>query len=151
MTATSAQEPAIRVHGLTKSYSELDVLRGVDFEVARGSIFALLGSNGAGKTTVVKIVSTLLKADAGEVTVKGFEVAGQGAEVRKSISLTGSSRPSTRFLACGRTWCWWPGCGTSTTRGPSPMGCSSASDWLMRPRGRCRPTPVGCAAAWTSR
>ncbi len=45
------------LHGLTKSYSELEVLRGVDFEVARGSIFALLGSNGAGKTTVVKIVS----------------------------------------------------------------------------------------------
>ena len=51
MTATAAQEPAIRVHGLTKSYSELEVLRGVDFEVARGSIFALLGSNGEGKTT----------------------------------------------------------------------------------------------------
>jgi ABC-2 type transport system ATP-binding protein len=65
------------------------VLRGVDFEVARGSIFALLGSNGAGKTTVVKIVSTLLKADAGEATVNGFDVAGQAAEVRKSISLTG--------------------------------------------------------------
>ena len=89
MTATSAQEPAIRIHGLTKSYSELEVLRGVDFEVARGSIFALLGSNGAGKTTVVKIVSTLLKADAGEATVNGFDVAGQAAEVRKSISLTG--------------------------------------------------------------
>ena len=89
MTDTAAQEHAIRVHGLTKSYSELEVLRGVDFEVARGSIFALLGSNGAGKTTVVKIVSTLLKADAGEATVNGFEVAGQAAEVRKSISLTG--------------------------------------------------------------
>ena len=89
MSATAAQDPAIRVHGLTKSYSELEVLRGVDFEVARGSIFALLGSNGAGKTTVVKIVSTLLKADAGEATVNGFEVAGQAAEVRKSISLTG--------------------------------------------------------------
>ena len=89
MTATSAQEPAIRVHGLKKSYSQLAVLRGVDFEVARGSIFALLGSNGAGKTTVVKIASTLLKADAGGATVNGFEVAGQAAEVRKSISLTG--------------------------------------------------------------
>jgi ABC-2 type transport system ATP-binding protein len=89
MTATSAQKPAIRIHGLTKSYSELEVLRGVNFEVARGSIFALLGSNGAGKTTVVKIVSTLLKADAGEATVNGFAVARQAAEVRKSISLTG--------------------------------------------------------------
>jgi ABC-2 type transport system ATP-binding protein len=57
--------PAIQVQGLEKSYKELQVLRGVDFEVARGSIFALLGSNGAGKTTVVKILSTLLKADSG--------------------------------------------------------------------------------------
>jgi ATPase subunit of ABC transporter with duplicated ATPase domains len=61
--ANGAQRPAIQVHGLEKSYRELRVLRGVDFEVARGSIFALLGSNGAGKTTVVKILSTLLRAD----------------------------------------------------------------------------------------
>ncbi len=55
----------------------------------RGSIFALLGSNGAGKTTVVKILSTLLKADAGTARVNGFDVATQGADVRESISLTG--------------------------------------------------------------
>ncbi len=58
------------------------MLRGVDFEVARGSIFALLGSNGAGKTTVVKILSTLLKADAGTARVNGFDVATQAADVR---------------------------------------------------------------------
>ncbi|WP_409185281.1 ABC transporter ATP-binding protein [Amycolatopsis sp. VS8301801F10] len=81
--------PAIRVRGLRKSYGKLEVLRGVEFEVARGSIFALLGSNGAGKTTVVRILSTLLKADAGEAEVNGFAVAAQGAEVRESISLTG--------------------------------------------------------------
>ncbi|HYK26966.1 MAG TPA: ATP-binding cassette domain-containing protein, partial [Streptosporangiaceae bacterium] len=57
--------------------------------VARGTIFALLGSNGAGKTTVVKILSTLLKADAGTATVDGFGVATQPAKVRESISLTG--------------------------------------------------------------
>ncbi|MFI6603643.1 ABC transporter ATP-binding protein [Nonomuraea sp. NPDC050536] len=65
------------------------MLRGVDFEVARGSIFALLGSNGAGKTTVVKILSTLLKADAGTAGVHGYDVATQPADVRESISLTG--------------------------------------------------------------
>ena len=53
---------AIQVHGLQKSYKELQVLKGVDFDVARGSIFALLGSNGAGKTTIVSILTTLLKA-----------------------------------------------------------------------------------------
>jgi len=84
-----AERPAIQVHGLEKSYRELRVLRGVDFEVARGSIFALLGSNGAGKTTVVRILSTLLRADAGMARVSGFDVAAQAAGVRASISLTG--------------------------------------------------------------
>jgi len=83
------QRPAIHVQGLEKSYKELRVLRGVDFEVARGSIFALLGSNGAGKTTAVKILSTLLRADVGTARVNGFDVATQGADVRESISLTG--------------------------------------------------------------
>ncbi|MBB2914341.1 ABC-2 type transport system ATP-binding protein [Streptosporangium becharense] len=87
MTAQQAQ--AIHVRGLEKSYKELRVLRGVDFTVARGSIFALLGSNGVGKTTVVKILSTLLKADAGTARVNGFDVATQAADVRESISLTG--------------------------------------------------------------
>jgi ABC-2 type transport system ATP-binding protein len=59
------QTPAIVVRGLEKSFKDLHVLRGVDLEIARGSIFALLGSNGSGKTTTVKILSTLLKADAG--------------------------------------------------------------------------------------
>ncbi|WP_433356870.1 ABC transporter ATP-binding protein [Microtetraspora malaysiensis] len=89
MTANQIQGPAIHVQGLKKSYKTLQVLRGVDFDVARGSIFALLGSNGAGKTTVVKILSTLLKADAGTARVNGLDVATQAADVRESISLTG--------------------------------------------------------------
>ncbi|MFG1948755.1 ABC transporter ATP-binding protein [Nonomuraea sp. NPDC048826] len=86
---TTQQNAAIQVHGLEKSYKELKVLRGVDFTVARGSIFALLGSNGAGKTTVVKILSTLLRPDAGTARVNGFDVTAQAADVRESISLTG--------------------------------------------------------------
>lgn len=82
-------DAAIRLKGLRKSYKDLHVLRGVDFDVARGSIFALLGSNGAGKTTVVRILSTLLRADAGTASVNGFDVATQAAGVRESISLTG--------------------------------------------------------------
>ena len=88
-TAGQATGPAVQVRGLEKSYKNLEVLRGVDFDVARGSIFALLGSNGAGKTTMVKILSTLLKADAGSARINGFDVAKQGADVRDSISLTG--------------------------------------------------------------
>jgi len=89
VTPNQVQGPAIHVHNLEKSYKKLEVLCGVDFDVARGSIFALLGSNGAGKTTVVKILSTLLRADAGTASVNGFDVATQAASVRESISLTG--------------------------------------------------------------
>jgi ABC-2 type transport system ATP-binding protein len=88
-TANQLQGPAIHVQGLEKSYRKLEVLRGVGFDVARGSIFALLGSNGAGKTTVVNILCTLLKADAGTASVNGFDVATQAGDVREAISLTG--------------------------------------------------------------
>jgi ABC-2 type transport system ATP-binding protein len=80
---------AIQVKGLQKSYQKLHVLKGVNFEVERGSIFALLGSNGAGKTTVVKILTTLLKQDSGTATVNDFDVAAKPDDVRQSISLTG--------------------------------------------------------------
>ena len=83
------EDTAIRVSGLEKSYGDLHVLRGVDLHVARGSIFALLGSNGAGKTTIVNILSTLLRADDGTAAVNGFDVATRPADVRESISLTG--------------------------------------------------------------
>jgi ABC-2 type transport system ATP-binding protein len=83
------KNPAIQVRGLRKSYKELQVLKGVDFDVARGSIFALLGSNGAGKTTIVRILSTLLKPDDGTARVDGFDVLAQPSRVRESISLTG--------------------------------------------------------------
>jgi ABC-2 type transport system ATP-binding protein len=80
---------AIQVNGLHKSFGELQVLKGVDFAVTTGSIFALLGSNGAGKTTVVRILTTLLKPDSGTASVAGFDVSSQPARVRESISLTG--------------------------------------------------------------
>jgi ABC-2 type transport system ATP-binding protein len=89
MTSTQIQEPAIHVQGLEKSYKEVQALRGVDFDVAPGSIFALLGSNGAGKTTVINILATLLKADAGSASVNDFDVATHAPDVRESISLTG--------------------------------------------------------------
>ncbi|WP_353827119.1 ABC transporter ATP-binding protein [Agromyces sp. SYSU T0242] len=90
MTIDQTRAPAIRARGLEKSYrKDEQVLRGVDFDVAPGSIFALLGANGAGKTTVVRILSTLLRADAGSAEVNGLDVAANGAAVRASISLTG--------------------------------------------------------------
>ena len=82
-------DTAIQVKELCKSYKQLHVLRGVDLEVKKGSIFALLGSNGAGKTTIVRILTTLLKQDSGTVTVNGYDVVSNPDNVRQSISLTG--------------------------------------------------------------
>jgi len=83
------QNNSIHVKELRKSYQQLHVLKGVDFEVEKGSIFALLGSNGAGKTTIIKILTTLLKQDGGRATVNGFDVAAEPDQVRQSIGLTG--------------------------------------------------------------
>lgn len=87
MTAVAA--PAIRVRGVTKSYGDLEVLRGVDLDVAAGSVVALLGSNGAGKTTLVRILATLAGADGGRAEVLGHDVAADADGVRRTISLTG--------------------------------------------------------------
>ncbi|WP_138751343.1 ABC transporter ATP-binding protein [Paenibacillus sinopodophylli] len=83
------KEIAIQVKALQKSYKQHQVLKDVNLEVEKGSIFALLGSNGAGKTTVVKILSTLLQPDSGSITVNGFDVTLSPDHVRQAISLTG--------------------------------------------------------------
>jgi ABC-2 type transport system ATP-binding protein len=82
-------DTAIDIAGLTKSFGDNAVLKGVDLRVRAGTVHALLGSNGAGKTTVVKILSTLLRADGGLVRVCGRDVSAEPARVRESISLTG--------------------------------------------------------------
>jgi len=78
----------IETRGLRKSFGDHVVLDGIDLGVAEGPIFALLGSNGAGKTTIVRILTTLLKPDDGTTRVNGFDVLSQPARVRESISLT---------------------------------------------------------------
>ncbi|MDQ0656116.1 ABC transporter ATP-binding protein [Paenibacillus sp. W2I17] len=82
-------ENTIEVKGLRKSFKDTEVLKGVDFKVRQGEIFALLGSNGAGKTTIIRILTTLLKPDGGTATVNGFDVVSKPKNVRQVISLTG--------------------------------------------------------------
>jgi ABC-2 type transport system ATP-binding protein len=79
----------IQIKGVKKAYKNVEVLKGVDFEVEQGGIFALLGSNGAGKTTMIRIMATLLKADAGSVVINGFDIEKNPGGIRASISLTG--------------------------------------------------------------
>jgi ABC-2 type transport system ATP-binding protein len=82
-------ENIISVSSLRKSFKTNHVLNDVSFTIPKGSVFALLGSNGAGKTTIVKILSTLLKLDGGKAAVCGYDIASQGDYVRGCISLTG--------------------------------------------------------------
>ncbi|MGH3668995.1 MAG: ABC transporter ATP-binding protein, partial [Acidimicrobiia bacterium] len=82
---------AIEVKHLEKGYKDVPVLHDVSFEVRRGSVFALLGANGSGKTTTINVLNTLIKADGGNATVGGFDVATQPDRVREVISVTGQS------------------------------------------------------------
>ncbi len=78
-------EPAVRIEGLKKSYGSVVALDGISLEVARGKIFGLLGPNGAGKSTTVKILVTLVRADAGKVEVAGIDVRSDPAKARGLI------------------------------------------------------------------
>jgi ABC-2 type transport system ATP-binding protein len=85
----SAGMPAILVEGVRRTFGDVVALDGVDLEVEAGTVFALLGANGSGKTTTINILTTLIKADAGTASVAGFDVAEQPSKVREQISVTG--------------------------------------------------------------
>jgi ABC-2 type transport system ATP-binding protein len=99
MPATPAS--AVHVAGLRKSFGDKLVLDGIDLEIAAGTVFALLGPNGAGKTTTVQILSTLIGADAGDITVGGFDVRREPDRVRDAIGVTGQFS-SVDYLLSGR-------------------------------------------------
>jgi len=79
----------IEVCSLKKSFKNNQVLKGIDFKVNKGQIFALLGSNGTGKTTIIRILSTISKFDEGNVKICGFDLKKEPNNVRSCISLTG--------------------------------------------------------------
>ncbi|GII66784.1 daunorubicin resistance protein DrrA family ABC transporter ATP-binding protein [Sphaerisporangium krabiense] len=82
---------AVTATGLRKRFKKTEALRGLDLEVPSGTVFGLLGPNGSGKTTTVKILTTLLRPDAGTVRVAGFDALRRPAEVRARIGLAGQS------------------------------------------------------------
>ena len=89
---------AVEAHGLVKEFGDVKALNGIDLVVPRGQVVGLLGPNGSGKTTTVRILATLLKATAGSAKVAGFDVAKQADEVRRSIGLTGQYAAVDEFL-----------------------------------------------------
>ena len=89
---------AISAQGLVKSFGEVKALNGIDLEVEQGSVVGLLGPNGSGKTTIVRILTTLLSADSGTAAVGGFDVHSQPDEVRNLIGLTGQYAAVDQYL-----------------------------------------------------
>ncbi|MDG6103284.1 daunorubicin resistance protein DrrA family ABC transporter ATP-binding protein [Dactylosporangium aurantiacum] len=87
--ATTPSPPAITSSGLRKSFGDHVVLDGIDLHVPRGTVFALLGPNGSGKTTTVRILSTLIRADGGQAAVAGHDVDRSPGAVRAAIGVTG--------------------------------------------------------------
>jgi len=85
MTRTPNEEPAIRVHGLTRRFGGFTAVRAISFEVARGEVFGFLGANGAGKTTAIKMLTGLLLPTSGDARVAGFDVYRETESIRRHI------------------------------------------------------------------
>ena len=73
------------VTGLSKKYGEVQALNGLEFEVESGEIFGLIGPDGAGKTTLFRILTTLLIPDSGQAFVKGYDVVNDYKQIRKIV------------------------------------------------------------------
>jgi oleandomycin transport system ATP-binding protein len=80
---------AIEAEGLRKRFGDTQALAGVDLAARRGTVLGVLGPNGAGKTTAVRILATLITADAGSARINGYDVVRDAKQVRETIGLTG--------------------------------------------------------------
>ncbi|HEV2371175.1 MAG TPA: ATP-binding cassette domain-containing protein [Streptosporangiaceae bacterium] len=99
MSVAHQPEPAVVVTALTKSYGEVEAVRGIDFEVAPGETFGFLGPNGAGKTTTIKILCTLARPTSGQARVAGYDVATQRDAVRRNIGLVFQDTTLDNYLS----------------------------------------------------
>lgn len=82
-----AENPVILLQGVSKRLGRRDILRNLDLTVSHGEILALAGSNGTGKTTLIRILSTLMRVDSGAVTVNGYHLPLQAAAVRRGLGV----------------------------------------------------------------
>lgn len=80
-------ESIIKVENLKKNYGSVQAVKGISFRVEKGSLFAFLGTNGAGKSTTINILSTLLKMDGGKVTINGMDMGKHDQQIRKDIGI----------------------------------------------------------------
>jgi len=88
-TVIENKDWAVEAHGLVKTFGDNRAVDGVDLNVRAGTIYGVLGPNGAGKTTTIRILATLLKADAGSAQIFGYDVEKEPQLVRQLIGVTG--------------------------------------------------------------
>jgi ABC-2 type transport system ATP-binding protein len=85
MTMAGVSESAVRVRGLRKAFGGLVAVEGLDLEIQRGEVFGLLGPNGSGKTTTIRMLCGLLEPTAGEGTVVGHDLLTESDAIRRDI------------------------------------------------------------------
>ena len=135
--------PTIEAHGLTKHYGSerkgmVHALAGLDLVAPAGKVTAILGPNGAGKTTFVKAVATLLRPDAGSLTVAGIDAIAHPEQVRRVIGLAGQNaavEPALtgreNLVMVARLFGH-----TAPARKQRPRPCSPRSTWRTMPTAR---------------
>src|SRR6202521_222676 len=99
VTPGGGDQPAIRVDGLRRRFGELEAVRGIDFEVARGETFGFLGPNGAGKSTTISMLCTLARPTGGSARVAGMDVVSERDSVRRNIGLVFQDTTLDNYLS----------------------------------------------------
>ncbi|HXH82444.1 MAG TPA: heme ABC exporter ATP-binding protein CcmA [Candidatus Tectomicrobia bacterium] len=119
-----AADPLISVKGLVRAFGATRVLDGVDLDVAPGEAVALLGANGAGKTTVLKILATVLRPTRGTVTIAGHDCARDPDAVRPLVGLVGHGAHVYEELTALENLTFW------TTLTARPLAAGALVDAL---------------------
>ena len=131
-----AQEPILTARGLVKRYGRVTALDNADFDLYPGEILAVIGDNGAGKSSLIKAISGAITPDEGEIRLDGKPIALQARRWRRA---TPASRPSTRTSRCRRrcrspTTCSSAARSASRASSGSGSACSTGRRWKRRAR-----------------
>ncbi len=99
----------IRVEGLTKSFQEIQAVKGISFHVPKGQIYGLLGPNGAGKTTTLSVLSCLLQPDSGRVSIAGLDIATESLAVKARLGVVPQETALYEELSARENLRFWGG------------------------------------------